>query len=76
MWRGFSRCVDDPQVLAHFRCREAWIMHALLAPVLGKGSRIQTLGPDFDRSKLGASNTDLFPRDEWLLPSLGKTDSP
>jgi hypothetical protein len=67
--------VDDPQMLAHFRAAGV-DLHALLAPVLGKGSQIQTLGPDFDRSKLGALNTDLFPRDEWLLPSLGKTASP
>jgi spermidine synthase len=68
-------CLDDPQVLAYFRSAGV-DLHALLGPVLGKGSQIQNLGPDFDRSKLGASNTDLFPRDEWLLPSLGKTDSP
>lgn len=61
--------LDDARVQAHFRAAGV-DLHALLGPVIGKEAQVQSLGPEFDRSKLGVSNTDLFPRDEWLLHAL------
>jgi MFS family permease len=61
--------LDDARVQAYFRAAGV-DLHALLGPVIGKEAQVQSLGPEFDRSKLGVSNTDLFPRDEWLLPAL------
>lgn len=42
----------------------------LLLPVLSSEAPVAFYGPEFDRGKLKALNTDLFPRDELELPAL------
>jgi hypothetical protein len=61
--------LQDPKVAAHFQ-QAGIALPALLELVMGPGKVIQTVGPDFDRSTWGETNSDFFPRDEWGLPSL------
>jgi spermidine synthase len=61
--------LNDPAILAHYR-KAGVDLHSLLAPLIGPGAKVQSMGPDFDRTLLKSINTDLFPRDEMMLPGL------
>lgn len=66
--------IDDPAVRAHFQ-KAGIDLHALLQPVLGPQAQIIAVGPEMDRQGLPPPNTDLFPRDEFMLPSLWEESS-
>jgi spermidine synthase len=57
------------EVREHFR-RAGIPIRELLATYTQLDYRTHLIGPEFDRSKLGEINTDLFPRDEFHLPAL------
>jgi predicted membrane-bound spermidine synthase len=61
--------LNEAGILAHYR-KAGVDLHGLLAPLIGPGAKVQSIGPDFDRSLLKSINTDLFPRDEMMLPGL------
>jgi spermidine synthase len=70
-WLQIQARMDQVAVWSHFRSA-GMDAHALLKPLVGPGALILRL-----EGELGLeTNTDLFPRDEWLLPSLGKMDPP
>jgi spermidine synthase len=61
--------LNDPAIRAHFR--EAGIdLALLLRPFLGPDAPHAWIGPEHDRSAIRDVNTDVFPRDEFMLPSL------
>ncbi|MEQ1750119.1 MAG: fused MFS/spermidine synthase [Prosthecobacter sp.] len=55
------------EVRQHFRSAGIDI-RALLAPILDAG--VTAFGPEYDRSRLIDTNTDVFPKDELSLPAL------
>jgi len=57
------------EVRQYFRNADIPI-HQILAPFTQLDFQQHLIGPDYDRSKLGEINTDLFPRDEFHLPAL------
>ncbi|MBI5774604.1 MAG: fused MFS/spermidine synthase [Verrucomicrobia bacterium] len=61
--------VTDPALRAHYE-RAGIDLPELMLPYLGREARPALLGPDFDRSSLRDINTDVFPKDEFSLPSL------
>jgi predicted membrane-bound spermidine synthase len=61
--------LNDTGILAHYQ-KAGIDLHGLLEPVIGPSARVQSIGPDFDRTLLKSINTDLFPRDEMMLPGL------
>ncbi len=61
--------LHDAGILAHYR-RAGIDLHSLLTPLIGPGAKVQSIGPEFDRALLKSINTDLFPRDEMMLPGL------
>ncbi|MBK8038828.1 MAG: fused MFS/spermidine synthase [Verrucomicrobiaceae bacterium] len=70
-WLQIQARMDEVVVWSHFRSA-GMDAHALLKPLLGPGAVILRLEDELEQE----TNTDLFPRDEWLLPSLGKKDAP
>jgi spermidine synthase len=70
-WTQIQSRMDQVGVWSHFRS-VGMDAYALLKPLVGPGAVILRLEGETGLEP----NTDLFPRDEWLLPSLGKTDSP
>lgn len=64
-WPRIQTRLDQVRVWSHFRS-VGLDGHALLKPLLGPGAVIVR----FQNDETMETNTDLFPRDEWLLPSL------
>jgi hypothetical protein len=62
-WTWLQERVDMPQIWSYFRSTGI-DLHALLMAVAGPRARITRL------------EADLFPKDEWLLPSLLKKAYP
>ncbi len=70
-WTWLQERVDMPQIWSYFRSTGI-DLHALLIAVAGPRARITRLEADPRQE----TNTDLFPKDEWLLPSLLKKAYP
>ncbi|MFN7563426.1 MAG: fused MFS/spermidine synthase [Prosthecobacter sp.] len=70
-WTQIQSRMDQVGVWSHFRS-VGMDAYALLKPLVGPGALILRLEAEAGLEP----NTDLFSRDEWQLPSLGKTDLP
>jgi len=70
-WTQLQARMDTMEVWSHFRAA-GLDAHALLKPLAGPGAPVWSLE---DRGGHD-TNTDLFPRDEWQLPSLHEKSTP
>jgi len=65
------RRLSTPSIQDYYR-RAGIDVSQLLQPYLNPEARPVLIGPEFNRSALTDINTDLFPKDEFSLPSLWK----
>jgi MFS family permease len=70
-WPKLQSRLDEVGVWSHFRSAGV-NAHALLKPLAGPGAVILRLEKEAGQE----SNTDLFPRDEWLLPANREESQP
>jgi hypothetical protein len=63
--------LKSPGFVTHFQ-RAGLPVESLLQQLSALASSIQVCTPAVDRSQFTDTNTDLFPRDEWAIPSLWK----